>query len=111
MVRSVKPKCIPKPENKAVIKGKSSFFIKSASTSDAEIKKENGGTSKEETKDNNKGKCALFPKTVSSGSADSKKGKETSKNPAKQEAKVYFGYILHIVYNNRVDISEFYSAM
>lgn len=86
-LRTAKPKALPKPEVKPVIKGKSSFFMKSASAGDAENKQETTETKKEEVK----GKGSLFTKSASTGSsADNKKNKEGSKNDGKQTSKVIF---------------------
>lgn len=85
-LRTAKPKPLPKPEAKPVIKGKSSFFMKSASAGDAESKQETTETKKEEVK----GKGSLFPKSASTGSSADKKSKESSKNDGKQTSKVIF---------------------
>lgn len=81
MLRNLNTKPKPKLEVKPVVKGKSSFFIKSASSTEAEVKQET-------TKQENKEKGNFFTKAASTGSGDNKNTTEKRKGETKQVSKV-----------------------
>lgn len=83
VVRTTKTKPLPKVESKPTIKGKSSFFIKTARVENTDSKHDTTEPLKEEAKE----KCSIITKTVSSGAED-RNTKENKKNDIKQILKV-----------------------
>lgn len=76
MKRTVKVKPAQKPESKPVIKGKSSFFMKTANSSNGDGKKESTEPNKGENKPVPKEKPSFSSKTNNTENGDSKKKTE-----------------------------------